>query len=69
MTIAEIKALSLSEKLQIMEAIWLDLREHADTCPIPAEHQELLDERRRRVESGEVEIRDWDDVKYDIGRS
>ena len=68
MTITDIKELSLSEKLQIMEAIWLDLREHVDACPIPPEHRALLDSRRERVKSGEAFIRDWDEVKNSIGR-
>lgn len=68
MTVADVKALSLREKLQIMEAIWLELREHADACGVPPEHRELLDSRRARVASGEVELRDWDAIKRTIGR-
>ncbi|MCJ8329096.1 MAG: addiction module protein [Lentisphaeria bacterium] len=51
-----------------MEAIWLDLRDHADTCPIPAEHLEILEKRRERLSSGEASIRDWDQIKNSIGR-
>ncbi|NQZ67607.1 MAG: addiction module protein [Lentisphaeria bacterium] len=68
MTIADLQNLSLHEKLQIMEAIWLDLRDHADTCPIPAEHLEILEKRRERLSSGEASIRDWDQIKNSIGR-
>jgi putative addiction module component (TIGR02574 family) len=68
MTIAEVKDLSLSEKLQIMEAIWQDLRDHVDSCPISPATRDLLDSRRQRVASGEASIRDWDDVKHSIGR-
>lgn len=52
-----------------MESIWLDLREHAQESPIPAEHKALLDERRRRVASGEAALHDWDEVKRSIGRT
>ena len=68
MTVAEVKSMSLLEKLQLMEAIWLDLREHVDGCAIPAEHKSLLDERRRRVASGESSLRSWDEVKNSLGR-
>ena len=68
MTTAEVKDLSLSEKLQIMEAIWLDLRDHVDACPISPETRTLLDSRRERVVSGEAALRDWDEVKHSIGR-
>lgn len=46
MSIAEIHQLPIEEKLQMMEALWEDLREHFERMPIPAAHRALLDERR-----------------------
>ena len=68
MSISELNKLSLREKLRIMEAIWIDLREHVDGLDAPVEHREILDNRRERVSSGEAKIRDWDEVKQSIGR-
>ena len=68
MTTAEVKNLSLEEKLRLMESLWLDLREHAVAADIPEAHKRLLDERRARAESGEVALHDWDDVKDSIGK-
>ena len=68
MSIAEIKNLPLHEKLQIMEVIWIDLREHVDSSGVPREHRELLDSRRERVSTGEAKLRDWDTVKKSVGR-
>ncbi len=67
MSLAEIDKLSLREKLQIMEAIWEDLRERADRLEVPREHRELLASRRERVASGQAELRDWDAVKQSLG--
>ena len=67
MTIADVKKLPVEEKLRLMEALWLDLREHADQAEIPEAHRKLLDERRARVESGEARLHNWDDVKDNIG--
>jgi hypothetical protein len=68
MTLEEVKTLSLREKLQIMDAIWMDLREHVETLDIPQSHKELLDVRRERVATGKAVLHDWDDVKDTIGR-
>ena len=69
MTVAEVKKMSLKDKLQIMEAIWQDLRDHVDECPISPQTREMLDSRRERVASGEASLQDWDTVKHSIGRS
>lgn len=68
MSVAEIRSLPLAEKLQIMEAIWEDLRSHIQDSPIPDWHKKLLDERREAVKDGTEKILDWDDAKQTIGR-
>jgi len=67
MSITEVRQLPLAEKLQIMEAIWEDLRAQAEEVPVPAWHKELLDERRKAVEEGREEVLDWDSVKDALG--
>jgi putative addiction module component (TIGR02574 family) len=67
MSVAEVRQLPLAEKLQIMEAIWDDLRAQAEQVPVPAWHKELLDERRKAVEEGREEVLDWDAVKNSLG--
>jgi putative addiction module component (TIGR02574 family) len=68
MTTDELKKLPMQEKLQMMEALWDDLRERFERFEIPEEHKKLLDLRRKRVESGEAQLRDWDSVKGTIGQ-
>ena len=63
MSIAEVKQLSFAEKLQVMEAIWEDLRAQADRVGVPQWHQDLLDERRKAAEEGREKILEWDSVK------
>jgi putative addiction module component (TIGR02574 family) len=65
-SLTEIKQLPLSEKLQIMEAIWEDLRLHAEQVEVPQWHKDLLDERRKAVDEGREEVLDWDDVKNSL---
>lgn len=68
MSLKELESLSLMEKLQIMEAIWEDLRGHVESAEIPESHCRLLDARLERVAAGKASIREWDDVKHTIGR-
>jgi putative addiction module component (TIGR02574 family) len=68
MTTEEVKALPIEQKIQIMEAIWEDLRERFDSLEISDQLKELLDRRRARVEKGEARLLDWDSVKGTIGR-
>ena len=63
MSIAEIRQLPLNEKLQIMEALWEDLRSHTEHEPIPDWHKTILDERKAAVESGQEEVIDWEEAK------
>ncbi len=63
MSIAEVKQLPFAEKLQIMEAIWEDLRAQADKVSVPQWHRDLLDERRKAVEDGREELLDWESIK------
>ncbi|MGC3988603.1 MAG: addiction module protein [Chthoniobacteraceae bacterium] len=69
MSTAEILQLPLREKLQIMEAIWEDLRKQAESFEIPQSQKDLLDSGRNQVSSGEAKILDWDQVKDSIGRA
>ncbi len=67
MSIAEIRQLPLPEKLQIMEALWEDLRSRAADVPVPDWHKHLLDARRQAVAESREQVFDWDDVKNSLG--
>lgn len=69
MAVIEISELTTREKFQLMEALWEDMRQKAGECVIPKEHQELLDARWARVQSGETSLLEWDEVKDTIGKS
>ena len=68
MTAEDVKALPIEKKLQIMEAIWEDMRDRFDRWDIPQEQKDLLDGRRARVRDGVSELLDWDSVKGTIGK-
>ena len=60
--------MTVAEKLELMETIWADLSRDPDEIPSPAWHGEVLRERQRQLDVGEVEYLDWEDVKADLRR-
>ena len=61
-----LKQMSVSEKLQLMEALWDDLSRDADALESPEWHGQVLNEREDRIASGEAKFSDWDQAKLDI---
>lgn len=68
MTADEVRTLPIDQKLQIMEAIWEDMRERFEKAELPEQLKSLLDQRRAKVRDGSAELLDWDAVKFRIGR-
>lgn len=68
MTAEEVRRLPLAQKVQIMEAIWEDMRDHFEQSDLPQRVKDLLDQRRARVREGTAKILDWDTVKASVGR-
>ena len=65
---ATIKALSIEEKLQVMEAIWEDLSVEKEAIQSPAWHREALQESEQRRKAGQEDIFDWKDAKMELRR-
>ena len=60
--------MTLAEKLQLMEALWEDLSRNADALESPDWHREVLEERERRIASGEARFSDWEAAKAEVRR-
>ena len=61
-----LEEMSTQEKLQAMEAIWADLSRDPDQIPVPEWHREVLEERERRIQSGEEKFLDWETAKKQL---
>ncbi|WP_290650099.1 addiction module protein [Aquisalimonas sp.] len=55
--------MSIREKLSAMEALWDDLARDPDSVPVPAWHQEVLEERGLRAETGGTSFSEWESTK------
>ncbi|MBI3416146.1 MAG: addiction module protein [Verrucomicrobia bacterium] len=58
--------MTVSEKLQLMEALWEDLCRNVDALESPEWHRNILEDRERRIASGEAHFSDWEQAKADI---
>lgn len=52
--------MTLADKLEAMELLWADLSRTPGDLPSPAWHAEVLAERRRQAERGELKFVDWE---------
>lgn len=63
MTTAEIKKMSVRDKIILMEEIWDSLCHDESEIESPAWHEEILEERRKKIESGTARFVSIDDLK------
>jgi putative addiction module component (TIGR02574 family) len=68
MTAEDVKSLPVERKIQIMEALWEDLRDRFERSELSPQQKDLLDRRRARVREGTAQLLDWDAVKGTLGR-
>lgn len=52
--------MTLADKLHAMEALWADLSRQPAALPSPAWHRDVLLDRKRRADAGELKFLDWD---------
>jgi putative addiction module component (TIGR02574 family) len=59
----EIKGMSRAERLQAMEALWDSLVAEEPEIESPDWHRDVLQERKRKIESGEAEFISLDKLR------
>jgi hypothetical protein len=56
------------EKLQAMEALWIDLTQDESRFESPSWHKDALRDAERAVQSGEAKFSDWEEAKKRLRR-
>ena len=64
----EIRKLTLSEKLDLLEAVWSELSADPDSIEVPQWHKHILDERQGGLEQGSIRTMDWELAKEQISQ-
>ncbi|MGD1017927.1 MAG: addiction module protein [Verrucomicrobiia bacterium] len=60
--------MSVREKLTAMEALWEDLSRTPEAIASPGWHQDVLEDRQKRVAEGKARYADWETAKKKIRR-
>ena len=62
----ELKKLTVSQRLRLMEDIWESLREVPEGIQVPEWHKDELDRRLAERASGTDDARPWSEVRDEI---
>lgn len=62
----DLRRMTVSEKLQLMEDLWRDLSQNEADVLSPAWHGKVLEERERKLASGEDGMVDWESAKKQL---
>jgi hypothetical protein len=65
-TAMQVEQMSRTEKLQVMEAIWMALSKSDAEVESPTWHSEALRETEDRVSRGEERILEWEIAKREL---
>ncbi len=68
MTIGEISKMSVLERLQMMEALWDSLTREPGGIKSPKWHEEVLSERKEKIESGNADFISLEELKSKHGK-
>lgn len=55
--------MTVTQKRELLEAIWDDLAENPEAFESPEWHREILESRRKAIEDGTAVFEDWEVVK------
>jgi hypothetical protein len=64
----DLKAMSVPEKMELLQAVWDDLSESEAELQSPGWHGDVLREREERVQSGQEQFIDWEVAKAQLKR-
>ena len=67
--LAEIERLSVAERIQLIDEIWVSIATTPDALPLTTEQKELLDERLGAMERNPAEVMTWTQVKANLIKS
>ena len=62
----KLRALSVPERMELLDDVWASLVEQPDRVPVPEWHREVLDERLAAHQKDPDAARPWKEVKAAI---
>jgi putative addiction module component (TIGR02574 family) len=68
-TTLKMNELSIQEKIQIMENLWVELSKNANDVESPQWHNDVLQDRENNLKNGNDQFIDWNTAKDNIRKS
>ncbi len=68
LTLAELKQMTLPEKLQLMEQIWDEVCRREEEVQVADWHKEILDVREQQLAEGAAMFVEWESAKARIAK-
>ena len=62
----DVVQLPINEQLALMETLWEEISQSEADLEVPQWHKDLLDERERKIRSGEAKFIPWEEAKRQI---
>ncbi len=64
-----LKEMTLGEKFMTIEMVWDDICHNSPDFQSPSWHKKILEERDKKIASGEDKLIDWEDAKISMRTS
>ena len=61
-----LETMSVNDKLQVMESIWLSFPQNSDDFESPDWHADVLAECERKIADGTSKFEDWETAKRSL---
>jgi putative addiction module component (TIGR02574 family) len=59
----ELHKLSVKDKIKVVQTLWDDIAEEQAIDTLSADHKKDLEERLKKIESGEAQFIPWSDIQ------
>ena len=68
MFLNDINKMSITERMYLMEQLWDSFKQNEEALVTPSWHEEVLIERKKRYENGEIKILSLDELKASFNK-
>jgi putative addiction module component (TIGR02574 family) len=59
----ELHKLSVKDKIKVVQTLWDDIAQEQAIDTLSAEHKKVLEERLRKIDSGEARFIPWSEIQ------
>ena len=61
--ISDLHKLSIKDKIKVIQSLWDDIAVEQSFDTLPVEHKRILEERIKKINSGEANFKPWSEIQ------